>query len=486
MNADPVKPGDSFKLAQKAFATHEWTAAATQFRAALVGYEAKGQWLNAAACHNNLGIIAYNQGEFTQAESHYRQSLILYQQHNRRHDEASVWGNLGATLHASGKLAEATTCYQQSLQMAQETDNRQLEASALGNLGAARFEAGDLDEAESLFQQAVVLAHEVGSGRAEANALGNLGVLYKDRSEYDKSRYYLTEALTLAQREGNSQTQFSQLTNLGNLCRHLGDYNTALVWQQQAVDTARQIGYRQGEVIANGNLGLIYHAQTDYVAALAYFQHALALAQTINYRQGEAAQLENVAGCHIMLWQLDEAETALRKAILIEQETGNLYGVMVAFADLSYVKLLQNDPHQAMAYLVEAWQIAPAVAGSEMLARLCWSQADLHLALGELDNAYDQYRQAVDHLETVRGRLQQENDRASFITVERSRIFGKLVLFLQQSYNHSLEAITYAERARSRLFLDQLANTAPDTVIQKARGEPMSFKEICDLLAFTN
>jgi len=356
----------------------------------------------------------------------------------------------------------------------------------LGNLGAARFEAGDLDEAGPLLQEALALAREVGNGRTEANTLGNLGVLYKDRSEYDLARRYLEDALEMAQAEGHTLTQFSQLTNLGNVCRHLGDYDAAMTWQQQAIAVARQTGYRQGKVIATGNLGLIAHARTDYAGALSHFQRALAQAQAIDYRQGEAAQLENVAGCYIMLHRLNRAEAALRQAIPIEQETGNQYGYMLALADLSYVKLLQGDPQMALTHLEEAWPIAHAASGPELMARLCWSQADVHVALGEMAAAYELYRQAIEHMEAIRGRLQQESDRASFITVERSRIFGKLVLFLQQIYGRSAEAITYAERARSRLFLDQLAGATLDSITRHVLNEPASYDEVRSLLEFAN
>lgn len=475
-------PRVNFKLAQAAFASHEWDTAVPHFETALSGYQSRGQLLNVAACHNNLGIIAYTQGNFAHAESHYRQSLTIYQQRQQRQDEASVLGNLGAVLQTWGRLEEATACYREALNIARQVGDRRVEASALGNLGAARFEAGDLDEAESLLQEALALAREVGNGRTEANVLGNLGVLYKDRSQYDLARRHLEDALALMQAEGHTLAQFSQLTNLGNICRHLGDYDAAMTWQQQALDVARQTGYRQGEVIAAGNLGLIAHARTDYDSALRHFQEALTQARTIDYRQGEAAQLENIAGCCIMLLRLDEAEAALRQAIPIEQETGNQYGYMLALADLSYVKLLQGDPQMALKHLQEAWPIARAAGGPEILARLCWSEADVHAELGEMNAAYKLYRQAIEHMEAIRGRLQRESDRASFITVERARIFGKLVLFLQQIYGHSAKAITYAERARSRLFLDQLSSDKFDSTLATLRSEPLSHEQIRDLI----
>lgn len=476
------EPGISFKFAQAAFTKNEWETAASHFQFALVGYQSRGQLVNVATCHNNLGIIAYTQGDFGHAETHYRECLAIYHQHQRYRDEASVWGNLGAALQSWGRLAEATACYQEALKIAQAIGDQRQQASALGNLGAARFEAGDLEEAEPLLQWALAMAREVGNGRTEANALGNLGVLYKDRSEYDLARRYLEDALALAGAEGHTLAQFSQLTNLGNVCRHLGDYDAAMTWQQRALAVARQIGYRQGEVIATGNLGLIAHVRTDHADALPHFQEALSLARAIEYRQGEVAQLENIAGCYIMLLNLNEAEAALRQAIPIEQETGNQYGYMLALADLSYVKLLQDDPQMALTYLEEARSIARAAGGPELLARLYWSQADVHAALGEMEAAYTAYRQAVEHLEAIRGHLQQESDRASFITVERARILGKLVLFLQQVYGHSVEAINYAERARSRLFLDQLSSDEFNSTLATLHSEPLSHKQIRDLI----
>jgi len=97
-------PGSNFKLAQAAFANNDWDTAISHFEAALSGYQSRGQLLNVAACHNNLGIIAYTQGNFAHAETHYRRSLAIYQQRQRRRNEASVLGNLGAALQSWGRL----------------------------------------------------------------------------------------------------------------------------------------------------------------------------------------------------------------------------------------------------------------------------------------------------------------------------------------------------------------------------------------------
>ena len=150
----------------------------------------------------------------------------------------------------------------------------------------------------------------------------------------------------------------------------------------------------------------------------------------------------------------------------------------LALADLSYVRLLQGNPEVALATLQETWPIAHAAGGPELLARLSWSEADIHVALGDNAVAYELYRKAIDHLETIRGHLQRETDRASFITVERARIFGKLVLFLHQIIGRSTEAIMVAERARSRLLLDQLAGGRYNAVDETVRGETVTYEQI--------
>lgn len=227
---------------------------------------------------------------------------------------------------------------------------------------------------------------------------------------------------------------------------------------------------------------MIAHARTDYVVALSLFQDALALAKEMDYRQGEAAQLENVAGCLMLLNQFHEAEAALLEALPIEQETGNQYGFVLVMADLSYVKLLQGDMQMALEYLERAWPIAHVVGGPDLLARLYWSQADIHAAMGEKEMAYREYINAIEYVEVIRGNLLRESDRASFITTERARVFGKLVLFLQQKCGRSEEAINYAERARSRLFLEQLSSNVFSSTLAILRSEPLSYEQIRDFM----
>jgi tetratricopeptide (TPR) repeat protein len=125
-----------------------------------------------------------------------------------------------------------------------------------------------------------------------------------------------------------------------------------------------------------------------------------------------------------------KAESLLRQALSIEKATENRYGQMLALADLSYVKLLQEQLQVAMAFLNQAWSIAREVSGPEQQARLYWSQADLHLAMGDLEAAFNAYSEAISLMEGIRSQLGREGDRGSFITFERARIFGKMVLLL--------------------------------------------------------
>ena len=62
------------------------------------------------------------------------------------------------------------------------------------------------------------------------------------------------------------------------------------------------------------------------------------------------------------------------------------------------------------------------------------------------------------------------------------RIFGKLVLLLQQEFAHPAEALDYAKRGRSRVFLDQLERHLGREAAEIVLGEPLLFKNARELL----
>ena len=155
---------------------------------------------------------------------------------------------------------------------------------------------------------------------------------------------------------------------------------------------------------------------------------------------------------------------------------------MLVLADLSYVKLLMGQLEEAMTLLNQAWPIARDVSGPEQQARLFWSQADIYLALGEVEAAYAAYKEAIALLEEIRRQLKHDDDRGSFITTERARIFGKMVLLLYREFKHPVEALNYAERARSRLLLDQLAGYGKVELLERLEIKPITHDGIRDVM----
>jgi CHAT domain-containing protein len=91
---------------------------------------------------------------------------------------------------------------------------------------------------------------------------------------------------------------------------------------------------------------------------------------------------------------------------------------------------------------------------------------------GQLQPATDYYKNAIDIIESERAGLGKESTRLSFLE-GKEWVYGHLIDVLVKS-GHAAEAFEYAERARSRNFVDVLASGTPKF---RTSGESAAFSE---------
>ena len=85
---------------------------------------------------------------------------------------------------------------------------------------------------------------------------------------------------------------------------------------------------------------------------------------------------------------------------------------------------------------------------------------------------------AVEGIESVRGRLNLDEEKLTFFGEDKGALYVHLVKLLHAELKRAAEALEYVERARSRLFLDQLA------LMSTGRREtaPLEYEQIRECL----
>jgi tetratricopeptide (TPR) repeat protein len=208
---------------------------------------------------------------------------------------------------------------------------------------------------------------------------------------------------------------------------------------EQALQLKRELGDKLGAATSLGNLGAIARLEQRFGQAIMFHHEALEVVRALGHPEVEALLLANLA---------------------------------LVFRD-------QGDVQTALVHQNEALALAERLMRPEVLWRVRASRGETYRRLGDVPAAVADLTAAVSDIEGVRDRLSQDDEKLTFFGEDKETIYARLVVLFHAELGHEARALEYVERARSRLFLDQLAFL----VAQIGQTEPLSYKEILHYLS---
>jgi len=264
------------------------------------------------------------------------------------------------------------------------------------------------------------------------------------------------------------------LSNLALVHRGLGDIKAALAYLNEALQLAQRIGQRRHEAHVWGNLGLVHQEESALDEARRCHERSLALKRELDDKLGEAASLGNLGIIARLQGRLEQAMTYHRQALDIAQVIGHKEGEARDLANLALAYRDAGDLTTALAHQNDALLLAEALDQPELLWRVRAGRAETHRRLGDAQAAVADLKAGVEGIEHVRGRLSRDEEKLTFFGEDKGTIYARLVRLLHAELKHDAEALVYVERARSRLFLEQLALP----LVEMDQARPLGYGEI--------
>ena len=419
----------------------------------------------------NRGIEQAKINKFAAAFSDWRKALRLYQEIviNPLIDEkrqsaiqkkiADTSENLGDGHHSLGQYVEAITYYQQGLVIHQSLNDRQREANILGSLGISHGALGQYGKAIDYPQQALTISQEIGNRLGEVIALSNLGEGYHALGRYDKAIELQQQSLTILQQiqpqnENIESIRAWAIGRLGDTHHSLGQYQKALDYHRQSLSLLHQFGSRRQIAKALGQLGKTHHSLADYQQAIEHHRQGIAIHREIGDRWGEGKALNNLGLAYRFLKQQDKAILSHREALNVNRKIGARQGEAQALNNLGTVFVDLGEYKQAI-----DWQEQSLAIFQDIGDRLGEGITLSHL--GENYNRLEAYSKAevllykaIDVYESLRKRLRDEQKISIFDTQANAYQHLQQALIAQNKFS---QALTIAERGRSRAFVELLA-----------------------------
>jgi len=408
-------------------------------------------------CANTLGTLNRKLKNMDESIGFYKEALKIAVKILDDKSQIIIMQNLALTYSELGNYEKSRDCQLKALAIAKKIKDKESECKLLNGLGNSCFCQGELHGALNFYQRAVQLAKEIGDQVTLNILLNNMGNINRDLGNFQVAFNYYERALDIAENIDDKRNKGLCINNLGLLYYLVGNYTEAISLFKQAQEIAREIGDKQGENNSIGNLGLVYIKLNDFYHAITYLKQALKLSKETGIRRDESIWLANLGAVYyISLGNLDQAIDYLQGALTISTEIGDEQNKGTCLANLGNIFCVFQNYDKAMDYFQQAlstYQKIGSIPGEE---KTYYILGDLYEnQFGELQRAYDCFRQSIELSEKIQIGVSQEEHKRGLIS-QAEHIYERMVSLCIKIEKFN-EAFEFAEKIKYRTFLDLLS-----------------------------
>ncbi len=387
--------------------------------------EAIGDPLLGARISSTLGVVAKDKGFLDVAERALRAAIGSFELLREFRGAGRAWGNLGLAQRQRGQYDDALASSERSRYWARLAGDPETLAGEWSNAGLVHNRLGRYREALEDYTRALEAFPESTDPRTRATVLQNLALVRENLGNVGEAARGFEAALALVEdTSANAYARAILRSNLGRAQAKQGNLALAATYMEGARNDFRRLGRPAELAVSELNLAGIELQRGRAAESLAGYERALRLARTNAFSQAEAQSL-------------------------------------LGMADIA---LLQGRAADALEWSRQACAL-PGAAGA-LRAQCERSQGRAHVALGALDAARSRYDRALAALEEIHAGLGDPTEvGAEAIAVEARPVYREAIDVLlaldaaQPGRGHGRAAFLVSERAKSRVFQDQVRRT---------------------------
>jgi len=247
-------------------------------------------------------------------------------------------------------------------------------------------------------------------------------------------------------------------------------YDAMLEELKTHLEKSRQMKSRPYEVEVLNTIGILYAIEEDIPNQLKYFQEALEQAYHTENEDLIIKTNNNTASTLISLWQLDEADKALKRAIdMIEKQNLRVIGAIYCYSNIVTISMIRGQFQSAQQYLDKGFAIAQNVDMKQysrteyvqILISLYQARAMLNMHSGNYSKVLDDLKLSGEQIKaTGRDDMAQDNRRMYMLYALIGEQDNAKAATFEQDYIKYLVAFSPSTTLQTAIFLwhnDQLA-----------------------------
>ncbi len=199
-----------------------------------------------ARVYQSLGAPYYRSAQYDSMAMLVTRSIAIAERHdpNNKIHFANCYNALGIANEMMENHELSVEFYNKSLQIKKELNDKTGMANTHANLSISYSKLNNIDQSVFHDTESLKLGYEVENDDIISNALHSLGVSYKKRKEYDKSESHLRQALEIRTKTNNIWAKSYTLYVLGNLYQEMGNQLESLSFYDQGIASCEEINNR--------------------------------------------------------------------------------------------------------------------------------------------------------------------------------------------------------------------------------------------------
>jgi CHAT domain-containing protein/Tfp pilus assembly protein PilF len=376
---------------------------------------------------------------------------------------ASVLGDLDIVYQRKPDYAKGTATAERALAILEPAFPNVAEVARLyGHLGILASLQSDHDAAETHFRRAIA-AHEAidPNSLATAMALSNLSQVMGSRGDLDKEEALLRRSLAIREELGVPPAVLATIwNNLGGVATKREDHAVAREMYSKSLALNEKMSLESLNIVgALYNLALVDSAQGRDVEATEKLTRALAIGTKVGPEARETTLvLKKLGSMQLDARRYEEAQSTFERSLAIDRKVAA--GSVDTARSLRFLGMtaeMTGELARAEAMMREALAIFARIApGSTNHAFCLNSLGSVLRKSGRIQEALKAYAEAVDAIETQRGRLGGGSEIDARFAAQMTGIYADYVDLLL-SLSRAEEAFLLLERSRARSLLAMMA-----------------------------
>ena len=430
--------------------------AIAKFETAASLWKSAGNKTLAAAALRNKAEVLTMLADFANADSTLETALTLAESAGDKQGMAEVLNCLANNYAMLNRIPESLTFSSRALAISRDSGYRRSEAGALLEAGLAYVVSRDDPKSIGLFQEAIRIFAEIGDRRGQALAATYLGVAYLDTGDAKSALSCEMDRALPLWKELNDKWGEALATNKAALAlTNQGESQKALELQRQAREIFRTIGDSRGELVCLNSIGYLRVLINDLDDALELYRETADLLAKKGDNGLEAVALARIGRIHELRHEYAEALDFYSRSNEMFPKEGNEQARMYLWMWTGNI-YLQDDRNKALACYEKAAEIAKNIELTKNIknpraqAEMLDGFGTVYYQMGNNERALESFQKALVLRRQVKDRQGESLTLYNIARVERDK--GDL----RDALEHVKQALDITESLRKNLLSPEL------------------------------